>query len=164
MKRRSLLAVGSGLLVAATLFGCGREPSFQIQVPDRLTLYSIDGRQDDHDDKPGPDSGKTFYGYPVLGKVAIDDPKRREALIVAFNRGIARSDGTMANCFWPRHALRLEKDGKVTDYLICFQCLQFASYPGQGGGAIDRSPQPTFDDELKRAGIPLASTGPKGSE
>jgi hypothetical protein len=93
----------------------------------------------------------------------IDDPKRREALIAAFNRGIARSNGEEAKCFWPRHALRLERDGKVTDYLICFQCLQFASYPGGQGGAIDRSPQPTFDDELKRAGIPLAPTGRKGT-
>ncbi len=164
MQRRTLLAVGSGLLLAVTLFGCGGEPAFQVPVPDRLTLYSIDGRQSGHDDKPGPDSGKTIYGYPILGKVVIDDPKRRETLIRAFNRGIERSDGTMAKCFWPRHALRLERDGKVTDYLICFQCLQFAVYPaGQGGGAIDRSPQPTFDEELKRAGIPLAPTGPKGT-
>jgi hypothetical protein len=162
MQRRTSLTVGLGLVIAVTLLGCGGEPAFQVQVPDRLTLYSIDGRQGGHDDEPGPDSGTTFYGYPILGKVAIDDPKRREALIAAFNRGIARSDGRQADCFWPRHALRLERDGKATDYLICFQCLQFVGYPGHVEGAVDQSPQPTFDDELKWAGIPLAPTGRKG--
>ena len=76
--------------------------------------------------------------------------------MVAFNRGVARSDGTMAKCFWPRHALRLEADGKVTDYVICFECLQFRSYLGdqQSELAIDKSPLPVFNEELKRAGIP----------
>src|SRR5690242_7905500 len=107
MKFRVLLAVSFGFIVAITVIGCGRGPALRVEVPDRLTLYSIDGKRDEPDRTLNQDPEKMFHGYPIMGKVEIDDPKRREALIAAFDRGIARSDGTVAKCFWPRHALRL---------------------------------------------------------
>jgi hypothetical protein len=158
MRSRVPWAIGSGLLMAAVA-GCGRElaASARVEVPDRLTLYSVDGRDLDPGAKK-PAAGEEFHGFPVLGKVVIEDPVRRKALIDAFNDGIARSDGTMAKCFWPRHGIRAEKGGMTVDYVICFECLQFATHRGDRheGTAITRSPLARFDEELKRAGIPLA--------
>ncbi len=157
MRSRVLWAIGSGLLLAAVA-GCGRglPASARVAVPDRLTLYSIDGR-DLPGDRPRP-AGEAFHGYPVLGKAVVEDPRRRKALIDAFNAGIARSNGELAKCFWPRHGIRAETGGATVDYVICFECLQFVTHRGdqQVEETIDRAPLKAFNEELKRAGIPLA--------
>ena len=165
MDHRVFLSLGSGLLVA--VIGCGGgEPAGRVEVPDKLTLYSIDGRNHGSSLPPGPAAGETFHGDPVLGKVVIEDAKRREALIAALNRGLAASDGTMAKCFWPRHGLRAERNGTTVDYVICFECLQVATHRGESvvTVAIDKSPLPAFNDEIKRALLPLAPSGIKGSD
>ncbi len=157
MRSRVLWTIGTGLLIAVAA-GCGRgsAASARVEVPDRLTLYSIDGR-DLPPAVPRP-AGETFHDYPVLGKVVVEDPGRRQALIDAFNAGIARSNGELAKCFWPRHGIRAETGGATVDYVICFECLQFVTHRGdqQVEETIDRAPLKAFNEELKRAGIPLA--------
>jgi hypothetical protein len=52
MKRKGLFMIGSWLVIATALIGCGREVSRSLEIPGRLTLYSIDGNSmPDH--KPG---------------------------------------------------------------------------------------------------------------
>src|SRR3954469_9359154 len=107
------------LLVPLLLVGCGAPPSavaptpVAAEAPARLTLYSIDGT----DYPPGkqPKAGEVFYGYPVLGKVEVKDAVRQREILGAIGEGIAKSDGTMAKCFWPRHAVRAVEDGKTVD-------------------------------------------------
>jgi hypothetical protein len=46
--------------------------------------------------------------------------------------GIENSDGTIAMCFNPRHALRFELRGQDVKIEVCFECLhgEIAGFPG----------------------------------
>src|SRR2546425_5725912 len=62
-----------------------------LDAPDQLILYSIDGRDFDPPESR-PMADETFHGYPVLGKVEIIDPDKRKELMTAVKEGIARGD------------------------------------------------------------------------
>jgi hypothetical protein len=152
--------IGIGLVVSSLflglLAGCSRDPLAQLNTPQQLTLYSIDGR----DFEPGeePKTDEKFHGYPVLGKVEITDESKRRELITALRDGFDHSDGKMAKCFWPRHALRLEENGRTIDIVICFECYQVEVRPNptRKAKAITRDPQPLFDQTLTDADVKLA--------
>ena len=139
------------MLSIAISGGCGN-----VDPPDSLTLYSIDGR----DFEPGkePQTEEKFHGYPVLGKVAIQDFEQRKKIFAALQKGISGSDGTVASCFWPRHAIRTSKHGNTTDYVICFECLQLQIHSGSSTKTepTTRMPQSVFNKELQDADVPLA--------
>ena len=46
----------------------------------------------------------------------------RKTILAALQAGMGK--GQMAKCFWPRHGIRVVKDGQATDYVICFECGQ----------------------------------------
>lgn len=143
-------------LLVAIFVGCGRDSLSGINAPESLILYSIDGR----DFPPGkePITEEKFHRYPVLGKVEIKDPDKRKAIITALKKGISESgDGAMADCFWPRHAIKLTENGKTIDYVICFECSRIYIY---SGGSIERKPttskpQSVFNKHLQDANVPL---------
>jgi hypothetical protein len=136
--------------------GCSRDPLAKLDTPQQLTLYSIDGR----DFEPGeePKSDDKFHGYPVLGKVEITEESKRRELVMALRDGFENSDGKMAKCFWPRHGLRWEENGRTIDIVICFECYQVEVRPNptRKAKAITRDPQPLFDQTLTDAGVKLA--------
>src|SRR5436190_22677157 len=83
----------------------------QLNVPEQLTLYSIDGdsinsRDDQGNHVEQKPNLEYFHKIPVLGKIEITDGKKRQELIEAINRDL-NNGGTGAKCFIPRHALRL---------------------------------------------------------
>ena len=144
--------------VFVALAGCGREPVAGLGTPDRVTLYSLDGR----DYHPGvvPEGGEVFHRVKVLGKVELTDPTQRQGLLNAFRRGAVHNDGAMMKCFWPRHGIRVVEGDRVTDFVICFQCQQFETHDGDSGRrnvkVIAAGAQPEFDATLTAAGVPLA--------
>src|SRR5262249_10434102 len=74
---------------------------------------------------PGKD---TLHKYPVLGKTVVEDAETRERLISAFGRGTEEYAGEELQqlarmcCFEPRHAIRFRHEGKVFEFVVCFQC------------------------------------------
>lgn len=147
--RKLLLLV---VLVSCTA-GCGRSAISGFEC-DRLVLFSIDGR----DDRRTSADEELFRGYPVLGKINVKDPADRRKIMAAVAKGIARSDGTMAKCFWPRHAIHAEKNGKSVDYVICFECLQLSINRDDDGRMVPttREPAAVLNPYLTKAGIPIA--------
>jgi hypothetical protein len=126
-----------------------------------MTLYSVDGR-DSLSPEDRARASELFHGFPVLGKSPIADARQRTRLLDALRDGVARSDGALAKCFWPRHGLRVVGEGGETvDFVICFQCLQLAEWRGEAASTIatTRGPQPVFDKALTDAGLPLAPDG-----
>ena len=143
-------------LAVVFLIGCESGSVQNLTTPDSLTLYSIDGR----DFVPGtePKADEEFHGYPVLGKIDVKDPKSRREIIAAVKKGIADSDGMMAKCFWPRHAIRATENGKTIEYVICFECNQLQIYT-DGTDELEpttREPQVVLNKHLQDAKIPLA--------
>src|SRR5262245_42014235 len=102
--------IGSLILFLA-IIGCGRGSLNGLSDPEQLTLFSIDGR--DEPQRGEAKAKESFHGYPVLGKIEITDPAQRRALLAALHDAIARNDGRMAFCFWPRHGIRAVEKGKT---------------------------------------------------
>ena len=101
-----------------------------------------------------------FHNHGILGRTTITDAAVRQKLVDALKRGARESDGSVAACFNPRHAIRVTQAAQTTDFIICFECKQVSVR--NAGEEIARFltspfPQPTFDDVLKAAGIPLSS-------
>lgn len=141
---------------ASTLAGCRPGSIDDLNAPEALTLYSINGGEAPVEQKDN--SAENFHGSPVLGKTEITDAATRREIIAAIKKGMADSDGTMAKCFWPRHAIRAMENGKTTDYVICFQCLQLAIHEADDVRIepITTSPKATLNQQLQSAGVRLA--------
>jgi hypothetical protein len=123
-----------------------------------LELYSLD---------PGPTKEKpadAFHGFKVLGKTTVKADEARKALAAAVLKGVADSDGSVADCFEPRHGVRAVYDGKTYDFVICFHCAQIELYAGDKQLATTptaATPEPALDKLLKDAGVPLAPKSDK---
>lgn len=98
-----------------------------------------------------------FHGYRVLGKAVVTDPETRKKLVSTFQRGVAENQGMIAACFNPRHGIRVTRNGKREDFVICFECAQVQAYGAvEAHFLISSSPKALFDSMLRHAGISLA--------
>ena len=111
------------------------------------------------------ESAPQFHGHDILGHTSVTDPTTRTRLIEALRTAARQSDGSVASCFNPRHAIRVTHAGVTTDFLICFECRQVEVFTDSAGSTstdrflIDNSAQPTFDAVLKSANaLPRAQT------
>jgi hypothetical protein len=70
----------------------------------------------------------------------------------------------VADCFEPRHRIRITAERKTTDFVICFQCNQVKILNENrheiGQFLIASSPQAVFDQALHNVGVQL----PRGRE
>jgi hypothetical protein len=152
------LTIAAILVFVVSLSGCGKKAD----VPDQMTLYSIDPGRLKPEDKNA--SVEKFYRWKVLGKLEISDAAERAEIFSAVKNGITEG-GMRASCFDPRHGLRVVMNNQTTDYVICFACSVVAihqSDPKSQTGKTSKtvttssSPQPTLNKYLKQANIPLA--------
>lgn len=156
MLRRFFLVVTLTTFIT-TFVGCGKSSSLPgLNAPTTFTLYSLDGRMLPPEKRVK--TGEEFRGYPVLGKIEISDRAKQRELTTALESGIAKSDGAVASCFNPRHAIQVTSNGRTIDYVICFECLQIYVYENGAPTTklTTRDPQPVFDKQLTDAGIALA--------
>ena len=143
-------------LLAVVFAGCQNEPRRNLDSVESLTLYSIDGTEASMGQESA--AGETFRGYPLLGQIDITASQSRQEIADAINSSISQSDGLVAACFWPRHALRVRAQGQTIDYVVCFQCRQLEVYEGKSRTMIpiETTAEPVLNRWLEQAGIPLA--------
>jgi hypothetical protein len=132
MPERSLLRLCrllvSVALAVPVISGCAARPATHDESPSlsrdmriamqspSVELYSLDpARRDD------PESG-SWLGFGLLGRVRLDGEAAQRATSELL-RAVDDSDGTVAMCFEPRHALRAQSGGHVYDFLLCYECL-----------------------------------------
>lgn len=108
-------------------------------------------------------SDKGFQGWLVLGKTKIDDAVTRKSVIDALRKGIEENElnaeeHKAAGCFQPRHGIRLKRDTKTVDIVICFECMHIYWHADtdKEHTLTSASPQPPFDKVLTDAGVTLA--------
>jgi hypothetical protein len=149
----SMRQLVSTCFLAALVGGCGGQSSNR--TPTELFVYSIAGTF-----KPGPlpKDLETFHDYPVLGKISITDENERKSIMSTVRDSFDGNDGKLTECFWPRHAVRAIDNGKITDYLICFECSRMEIYSGES--KLDKSIKPTsllpgLKERLIAAGLPV---------
>jgi len=89
------------------------------------------------------DPGPRFHDYLVLGEAELADVADGDYLLALLELGIEGSDGRVAGCFNPRHGLRVEKDGRTTDFVICFECFSMEVHEdGAATGGHETSSEP----------------------
>lgn len=99
-----------------------------------------------------------FHGYKVLGKCQILGEDKRKVIVKAFEAGVKEEKGLIAACFEPHHGLRVTRNRKSVDFVICFEYFYAYIYINSklsNGFRITCSPRPVFDKELREAGVPL---------
>lgn len=74
-----------------------------------------------------PDA-ELLRGYAVLGTAEVTDGALKARLADHLTRAVEASDGMVAACFDPRHALSCQGPEGSYDVLICFECLQIYVY------------------------------------
>jgi len=145
--------------VAAVVCGCGgsdklpREVRSALEEAEVFELYSLEPLA--ALDAPAAQ----FYGWKVLGKTVVTDTGTRDQFITALRKGSAATDEAMANCFNPRHGIRVTSGEVTTDLVICFECLWvevFRAGERVGGFATRPYSEAAFDEVLIAAGVPLA--------
>jgi hypothetical protein len=145
--------------LACSLLGCG--PAFRVpENPERLILYSIDGRECEPRNPPKDD--EYFLDFPVQGKVEITDPEARREILAGLKGIKSNPPFIIPGCFSPRHGVRVVEKGTATDFAICFQCGNArAKKAGEGPipGLLDDRSQEAFrtvlNKHLKAADVPL---------
>lgn len=119
-----------------------------------MTLYSV------HPDREKPQSpeDRRFHGYPILGETDVGESTARQRVAREIQEAVAASDGGASMCFNPRHGIRVTREAKTLDFLICFECDAIYIFDGEvridssalhGSGAI-------INGILHAAGIPIA--------
>jgi hypothetical protein len=95
-----------------------------------------------------------FHGFRVLGTAVISDTETRKKLVSTFKKAVAENHGTAAACFNPRHGIRVIRNEKRADFVICFECNQVQVFGEvQGTFLITSSAQPLFDSVLRSSGV-----------
>lgn len=115
-------------------------------------LYSL------HPEQKKDAPKEALHNWRVLGKTTIKDADTRKKLLDALAKGANDHDGTVVDCFNPRHGIRVKAGDKTIDLVICFECYQTEIYTGDqrtGGYQTARSPQPALDKVLTDAKVPL---------
>ena len=137
-----------------------------LDTPGRTEILTLHPERAEHEDG-GPKKGaKLFYGYRILGSRALDQSKveqrktadRLQALIRA--SVLAHPDTTVADCFEPRHGLRIHSAAGKIDIVICFACWQGHAY--KDGKEIERTVylknyfEPQFSKVCRDLGLKVA--------
>ena len=161
MKKYAIIALAPlAILYAAALVNGAYEEN---KIPDHLQTILENAEQfdllslDPKDSKEKPKNN--FHGWRVLGKTTVRDAETRKKLLAAFKKGVAENKGEVARCFNPRHGIRVTHDGKILDFVICFECYQVHAFAGDKQDKsflVTDSPQATFDNVLKEANVPMA--------
>jgi hypothetical protein len=116
-------------------------------------LLSLDSRRY----KATPENN--FHGWMEYGRTKISDKKVRKQLLAALRGGVNKAEEFAADCFDPRHGIRVKMGGKIYEFVICFECGWTELYiDGKEleGFTVAESPQPELDGILRSAGVELA--------
>lgn len=101
-------------------------------------------------------------GFKIVGRTILADRSAIGRLSAALEAGLAGSDGTSADCFSPRHALRFTSHGKIYLAVVCFECQQACLFEKDAitNGTtllISRAPLAAFEEIFSGHGLPEKS-------
>jgi hypothetical protein len=128
-----------------------------LENPKHFELLSLD--PDYHEQHRPRDE---FHDFRILGSMTVSDAETRSNLVAALKKSAQESKGFIANCFNPRHGIRVIRDGKTNDLVICFECLNVKTFENdkqsEGFPISDsaQSAESLFNRVLMKQKIPLA--------
>jgi hypothetical protein len=119
-----------------------------LEQPDQFELLSLNPQV-----QQGA-TGADYHGFRVTGTVVINDPETRQRLVSSFERAVAENQGTAAACFNPRHGMRVTRNHKQVEFVICFECNRVRVFGAvRGEFLVTNSAQASFESVLHNKGI-----------
>jgi hypothetical protein len=103
-------------------------------------------------------SYRHFRGWRLLGQTNISDAATRKRVAASVETAVRNFTGWRANCFNPRHAVRVTSGSQTYDFVICYECGSLQCYSGErdvGSVCMSGSPR-SLDALLTGAHIKLA--------
>lgn len=79
-----------------------------------------------YDERENETKGR-FHGFKILGQTKLPSSQRGKLLRLIFS-GIQQSNGSVAECFEPRHGVRAVAGTETVDLVICYACLSIQVY------------------------------------
>ncbi len=146
-------------LLAAVLVACGPSNRLPDDAADALreaqsgVLYSLEPWTEPEA------SGPKLEGFAVLGKTELTANAFLSA-VNEFETVVERSDGIVAACFDPRHALEVTSGGHRYRLLLCYACHQMAVFrDGKRIAMLSASGSAkTLNDLLTAANVPVSTS------
>ena len=133
MTKVTLVENGTMAAMAAfMLVGCAapmpNAPLASLGIEDatslRVSVMALDG--DTYPDMGASDQENLMHGWSILQACSLDQGRTSIHVLRAINSDIAQGyAGFPVDCFQPRHAVRIQSEDAVKEYLICFQCHNF---------------------------------------
>jgi len=121
-----------------------------LRAPEKVVLYSLEPVA------PPGEKTNNFNGYKILGHVDLVQDQAVKA-IVELKSVVSAWDGVVAECFEPRHALRVTAGNHTYDFLLCYECHQLEVYrDGKSIASLGATGSPkVLNGLLSAANIPL---------
>jgi hypothetical protein len=122
----------------------------RIEHADRLTVYMLHP-------EPRPCAGRpAFHGYPVLGRVEVDESSI--ARVVGVLRKGLYGRSSPKRCWIPHHGVRASDGPKSVDLVMCFMCEVMQHFAGPRAkkfvwGQVGKAPKPVLNRLLRKAGV-----------
>ncbi len=117
-----------------------------------IEVWSIDPRVEV--EKSVPDSARhhPFHGFHVIGREEIRNKVEIAELLHAIIISIAEAPEESADCFEPRHGLRIYEDKGFVDLLLCYSCENGQIFEAKEVGwfATGKSAEAKFDAVFKK--------------
>ena len=100
----------------------------RLPEPDRITIYSLYLGGGSSEPRPSEIDGlPRFHSQPIYGSVEITGADSCHRWREFLREQVV--DGGVNQCFFqPRHGIRIESNGKIIDFVLCFQCLELRVY------------------------------------
>jgi hypothetical protein len=150
-----LVAVVSPLTVAAQGNRLSSEAANALHAPEKAILYYLnpDSKRDTND--------ITLHGFKILKQVMLEG-KQAVMASAAFELAITQGQNRVsADCFEPRHALRVKANGQTYDFLLCYQCGALYVYRGKSlmETVVVRGSPEVLSSLLVDAKAPMSKSG-----
>jgi hypothetical protein len=161
--KKSLLTFILLLSVGCTKFLNSIDPNFetkQLKAEDQILnnliepqsaiLYSLDPE--------APQSTGGFHGYKILGELNLSPESISEAAS-EFKDAVEsfKEDMPAMACFNPRVGIRVIKNQKPYDYLLCYECNHLRAFDGEKKYEFDAAGNPqNLNDIFTTANIPIS--------
>jgi hypothetical protein len=119
-----------------------------LEQPDQFELLSLNPQLQQEA------AGVDYHGFRVIRTVVIKDAETRQRLVSSFKIAVAENQGTVAACFNPRHGMRVTRNQKQVEFVICFECNRVRVFGVvRGEFLVTNSAQAFFDSVLRNKDI-----------
>lgn len=135
-EKKKLMRIKKRNEISSAIWSC-------LKNPKEMILYSIDPNLEGEDLKLLP-KDILFHNFKILGSIKINNFEEQNKIVTEIESAVSMIDADFANCFWPRHGVRVTDGNIVYDFVICYHCNTLYLYEGDNklkeiiiGGTVD---------------------------